>query len=181
MTPMPESTFEKIMRKSGVKPTSCKCQKCKQQCQTAPCIGTPEDMKRLIDAGYVYQLAVTGWGFGMLIGVHPEPVAMIAPDFDQERGCCTFFQDGLCTLHAKGLKPTEGRLSHHSQGGEGFKPQKSIGWQIAKEWLDAGWTDQKVEDVLVGAALVQAMKDSARLFAEEAAALQQQAPGEENY
>ncbi len=176
---MPESTFEKIMRKSGTKPSSCKCQKCKQQCMNSPCIGTPEDMKRLIDAGYADRLAPTQWAFGMLIGMHHEPVAMIAPQFDQERGCCTFLKDGLCTLHELGLKPTEGRLSNHVAGPTNFIPKKSIGWNVAKEWLDAGWDEERVEEVLVGAAIVQALKDSARLYAEEAAA--RLASSEENY
>ena len=28
-------------------------------------------------------------------------------------GACPFFKDGLCMLHDKGLKPTEGRLASH--------------------------------------------------------------------
>lgn len=49
---------------------------------------------------------------------------------------CTFFQDGLCELHAAGLKPTEGRLSHHTITMENLKFGMSLSWNVAKEWLD---------------------------------------------
>jgi hypothetical protein len=34
------STFENIIRKTGRKPVSCKCNVCKSQCSKAPCLGT---------------------------------------------------------------------------------------------------------------------------------------------
>ena len=49
---------------------------------------------------------------------------------------CTFYHDGLCELHDKGLKPTEGRLSHHSMRLDNWTPKKSISWNVAKEWED---------------------------------------------
>ena len=54
----------------------------------------------------------------------------------EENGYCTFFRDGLCELHDLGLKPTEGRLSHHSITKENFKFGKSLSWNVAKEWMD---------------------------------------------
>lgn len=48
---------------------------------------------------------------------------------------CIFYHNGLCELHDKGLKPTEGRLSHHSTRLDNFKASKSISWNVAKEWL----------------------------------------------
>jgi len=39
-------------------------------------------------------------------------------------------------LHDLGLKPTEGKLSHHSTKIEDFKANRSLSWLIAKEWLD---------------------------------------------
>lgn len=49
---------------------------------------------------------------------------------------CIFLRDGLCGLHDAGLKPTEGRLSHHSIRQENYKFNKSLSWNVAKEWLD---------------------------------------------
>lgn len=47
-----------------------------------------------------------------------------------------FHVDGLCELHDAGLKPTEGKLSHHSIRIDNFKASKSISWNVAKEWLN---------------------------------------------
>lgn len=62
------------------------------------------------------------------------PVPMIQAK--QEGDWCTFFNDGLCELHESGLKPTEGKLSHHSTRIDNFKPSKSISWNVAKEWMN---------------------------------------------
>lgn len=129
-----ETTFQKISRKSGRKPTECKCQECKSQCRIAPCLGTPEDITKLIAAGYEDRLSPTEWRAGMLMGVIDRPVNMIQAT--QEKGGCTFFKDGLCELHDKGLKPTEGRLSNHATRIDNFDPKKSLSWLIAKEWLE---------------------------------------------
>ena len=54
---MNESVYEKIIRKSGMKPVSCKCQLCKSQCRT-PCFGIPDDMKKIIEAGYINRVQI---------------------------------------------------------------------------------------------------------------------------
>lgn len=129
-----ETSLQRIMRKTGRKPIECKCQKCKQQCKT-PCLGTPEDILRLIKAGYKERLAITHWWVGIARGKLDFPVIMIQAR-QEENGYCTFFHDGLCELHDLGLKPTEGRLSHHSITKENFKFGKSLSWNVAKEWMD---------------------------------------------
>lgn len=68
------------------------------------------------------------------VGKIPYIVPMVQAK--QEAGGCTFFQDGLCELHAAGLKPTEGRLSHHTITMENLKFGMSLSWNVAKEWLD---------------------------------------------
>ena len=123
-------TINYIMQKSGRKPTACSCEKCKSQCHT-PCLGTPEDIERLIDAGYKNRLAPTEWLVGMLF--IDRPVLMLQAKI--ENGWCTFYHDGKCELHEQGLKPTEGKLSHHSIRIDNFDPKKSLSWLVAKEWL----------------------------------------------
>ena len=129
-----ETSLQRIMRKTGRRPIECKCQKCKQQCKT-PCLGTPEDILRLIKAGYKERLAITHWWVVIALGKLDFPVIMIQAR-QEENGYCTFFHDGLCELHDLGLKPTEGRLSHHSITKENFKFGKSLSWNVAKEWMD---------------------------------------------
>lgn len=129
-----ETTFSYIMRKSGRKPSSCDCEKCKCQCHT-PCLGTPEDILKLAQNGYADRLEITLWAFGMLVGLINEPIPMIQAR-RENNGWCTFYHDGKCELHEKGLKPTEGKLSHHSLKIDNWDPKKSISWLVAKEWLD---------------------------------------------
>jgi hypothetical protein len=128
-----ESTFSYIMRKSGRKPTVCGCKQCQSQCHT-PCLGTPEDIGKLIEAGYSDRLASTVWAVGLINGVTDKAVNMVQAR-QEDNGWCTFYHDGKCELHDKGLKPTEGRLSHHSLRQDNYNPKKSLSWLIAKEWL----------------------------------------------
>ncbi len=129
-----ETTLQHIIRRTGKKPISCKCKQCQQQCRTCPCLGTPADIERLIDAGYSEQLAETDWCVGKLVGAIPYPIPMVQA-IQTDTGCI-FFHDGLCELHDKGLKPTEGRLSHHSTQLEKFRFRNSIAWNVAKEWIN---------------------------------------------
>lgn len=76
----------------------------------------------------------------MMRGAVKRPVYMVQA-INTDTGCI-FFHDGLCELHDKGLKPTEGRLSHHSMTLENFTFRKSLSWNIAKEWLDINNADQ---------------------------------------
>jgi hypothetical protein len=129
-----ENQFQRIMRKTGRKPIQCKCKQCQQQCHT-PCLATPQDILKLIKAGYADRLSWTEWYAGMLIGVTDHPIGMVQATIVGD--WCTFFHNGLCELHDKGLKPTEGRLSHHSMKIDNFTPKKSISWNVAKEWEDS--------------------------------------------
>lgn len=141
-----ETTFQRIIRRTGKKPTQCKCKQCQQQCRTCPCLGTPANIERLIDAGYAVKLAITDWFVGQLFGSIQFPIPMVQPI--QTDSGCIFFHDGLCELHDRGLKPTEGRLSHHSTQPEQFRFRNSIAWNVAKEWIDERNSDtiQRIVD-----------------------------------
>lgn len=119
------------MRISGRKPCQCKCKKCKDQCHT-PCLGIPQDIERLIDAGYIDRLAPTCWGTAVMLGIDKEPVYMIQAK--TEGDFCTFYHDGLCELHDLGLKPTEGRLSYHTIKKDSIKFRKNVAYLVAHEW-----------------------------------------------
>ena len=106
-----------------MKPSNCKCNLCKTQCN-APCFGTPEDMMKIIGAGYSDRV----------MAVKVEGVQILAPLYDKDKKTCTFFNDGLCELHNSGLKPTVGKLSHHSTSLDKFNPKKSIHKFVMEEW-----------------------------------------------
>lgn len=130
---MSNAALERIMRATQRRPTECDCPHCRKQCMT-PCLGTPQDILRLIEAGYEEQLRMTFWCVGMLVGAIPFPVPMVQA-LQTPRGCI-FFDGRHCRLHALGLKPTEGRLSHHILTGENLHFGRSLGWNVAKEWLN---------------------------------------------
>lgn len=129
-----ETTFQKIIRRTGRKPIECKCSKCQSQCEAAPCLGTPEDIKKIIEAGYADKLMITDWHVGMVIGKMNRPIKMVQAEHTASG--CIFFKEGLCELHACGLKPTEGKLSHHSTTMESYTSRKSLSYNVAKEWED---------------------------------------------
>ena len=132
---MAETTFERIARVSQSKPTECHCKLCQQMCRT-PCLGTPEDIEQLIDAGYANRLQPTEWLVGAIVGLTPGPISMLQPR--TEKGWCTFYHDGRCELHDRGLKPTEGKLAHHTDPiVHGSQPTSlNVAWLVAKEWMD---------------------------------------------
>lgn len=104
---------------STLKETSCDCEECRSMCHR-PCWGTPKELKRLIDAGYSDRLMKDYWTEAN--GERTEILSPAlkghekqgAPFFPRSEKGCTFWKDGLCELHDLGLKPSEGRLAHHS-------------------------------------------------------------------
>ena len=124
---------EKISRATGRYPVSCNCPLCRQQCLT-PCLGTPQDIWRLIEAGYGSKLRLTYWAVGMLVGELSFPIPMVQA-LQTQHGC-VFWENGLCRLHDAGLKPTEGRLSHHLLAEDNFCFERSLSWNVAKEWIN---------------------------------------------
>lgn len=131
---MAENILQKIIRKTGRKPSECRCQACKNQCRT-PCLGTPQDILRLIEAGYLEKLKPTYWCVGMVLGKLDYSIAMVQA-IQTEEGWCIFHEDGLCQLHDFGLKPTEGRLSRHDIKAENYVFSKGLAYNVAKEWLN---------------------------------------------
>lgn len=131
---MLEKSFQKIMRKTGRKPVSCKCKACKEQCKV-PCLGTPEDIWALIEAGFNDKLFLTEWCVGLILGKLNYSIRMVQA-LQTDSGCVFRMTDGLCSLHDLGLKPTEGRLSHHSITKENFKFSRGLAYNVAQEWMD---------------------------------------------
>lgn len=83
-------------------------------CEEKPCHGTPEEIQRLIDAGYSNRLALY---FCQNYSLKPklEYVEYIAPSPLIEQRQCTFLKDKRCELHASGMKPLEGRVVWHGK------------------------------------------------------------------
>lgn len=127
-------TLNKISSSVGRNVSICSCDTCKSQCTRCSCLGTPGDIKNIIDAGFADRLSPTIWMAGIIMGATKLPVPMVQAKFIPGSGC-TFFKNGLCELHNLGLKPTEGKLSHHTVRMENIVPKLNLTWNVAKEWL----------------------------------------------
>lgn len=122
-----------ISQATGAKPTSCSCGSCKNMCRTQICIGTPNDMLTIANNGFAPYFTGTIWAAAVMIGI--RPVGMIQLRYDKARRCCSMLnEDGLCRLHALGIKPTEGVLSdmHQTNVHSGAKAVL----QVAAEWIN---------------------------------------------
>ena len=132
-----EEVFNRIANRIGKQPISCNCEKCRQMCQRTPCLGTPQDILAIIEAGYVDKVCYTEWAAGMYLGHIARPIPMVqikSISVGTKDGCCVFFHDGKCDLHESGLKPTEGRLSHHEVSVLELRKEYNLTYQVAIEW-----------------------------------------------
>lgn len=121
--------------------SNCDCEKCSFMCH-APCCGTPEDMQKLIDAGYAKRLMLDDLPGG------PDCIKPALKGYEgiqspwdvASREGCTFWKDGKCELHSLGLKPIQGKLSHHALNRE---ENDQIG-----RIIDESWEDHKGDEVI---------------------------------
>jgi hypothetical protein len=113
--------------------TECDCDQCKAMCHS-PCCGTPDEIRKIIDAGYGGRLCLDDWP-NEITDLHPALKGYegkTAPYQTMSREGCTFWIDGKCELHDKGLKPSGGKLAHHAQPMEEYR---EIMGKISKSWL----------------------------------------------
>lgn len=80
--------IQEISVKSGIRPSECSCEKCKNLCRT-PCLGTPEDINKLLEAGYGKRLNFDGYG-------NPCP-----------RNCCAKFNDFARRIKMRSIRGLE--------------------------------------------------------------------------
>lgn len=129
------------MNKLSIREESeCSCEICKGMCQR-PCWGTPEDIKKIIDAGFGDRLMADFWegsketndeDVEILCGALKGHEAMLAPFFPISKEGCSFFKNGLCELHDLKLKPIEGRLATCKDVPE--EKWESIHKNVMKTW-----------------------------------------------
>lgn len=132
-----EEIFERIANQVGRHDVSCNCERCRKMCERTPCLGTPHDILALIEAGYTDKLCYTEWASGIRLGFIKRPISMVQlKSIDSiVDGCCICYHDGKCELHENGLKPTEGKLSHHDVSERELLPQYNLTFQVASEWM----------------------------------------------
>jgi len=133
-----------------MKESECSCDACKKMCLHQPCLGTPLDILKIVEAGHGDKLAGSVWLTGIVTETHDKPVQMIQP-LKTEKGCAFLDEDCLCTLHDKGLKPTEGKIAHHSDKiVSDFK--ETINYKVAMSWIDENGFNNPVSMILKASA-----------------------------
>ena len=136
------------MNISELQDVECSCKVCQHMCEWHPCTSTPDDIERLIEAGFMHQLAEDRFEIEVpALEGHPElgnrwkTIRAILPavkgsEFElgpnPHHGECVFFNEGLCDLHAQGLKPTGGRKAscQRTMDGEGY----AIHRELIEQW-----------------------------------------------
>jgi hypothetical protein len=127
--------------KLNVKYSECDCKKCSSMCH-APCCGTPDDIEKLMNAGYGNRLMYDNLEGGetMLKPALKGYEGIRSPwETSNEEGC-TFWKEGKCELHDLGLKPSQGKLAHHSLTTE---QHAEIG-----EYVNNSWKNHKGDEVI---------------------------------
>jgi hypothetical protein len=71
---------------------------------------------------------------GVMLKKIPYPIPMV--QIEKGPNGCVFWENGLCKLHNNGMKPTEGKLSHHTITLENYIFELSLSWNVAKTWVD---------------------------------------------
>lgn len=93
--------------------SECSCGACQRMCERS-CWGTPDDIRKLIQAGFGSKLMLDWW-----IG-EEDNIYVLCPAETGHEGRsapswpgmgCILQKNGLCTIHASGLKPTEGKVA----------------------------------------------------------------------
>lgn len=114
--------------------TECQCKDCQEACQRTPCLGTPQDMQRLIERGHREHITWVDWCGGHEHGITSIPMLALRADFEERAaqqktfiefliasegfmgGTCPMWDrtTGLCKIHA--YKPTEGKMGNCHPG-----------------------------------------------------------------
>ncbi len=116
--------------------SECSCDKCAAMCDHRPCWGTPDEMRKIIEAGFGERLMRDYWSkpdaeIDILAPAIVGYEGQSAPWWPMGR--CTFLtDDGLCSLHDLGLKPIEGRLAHHDGGSKAVHRAVAMRWDTRK-------------------------------------------------
>jgi hypothetical protein len=131
----------------------CQCTKCQSMCWR-PCFGTPDDIQKLIEAGYEDRLCLDNHcGFeknaeiDLLSPALKGHESSFAPLMSGSPEGCTFLKDGKCELHDKGLKPSQGRKAIHNHRDTKEEEEKYTGGKLGAS-ISELWKDEKAQKMV---------------------------------
>jgi hypothetical protein len=108
-----------------LKESVCACTKCKSACLHSPCFPTPEEVNNLVALGYKKFLSPVVYSDAAFKALKDNMeevkfwLVVIPKSLNKgllaDKSCIMFnTTTGNCSLHKEGLKPFEGRHSHHT-------------------------------------------------------------------
>lgn len=121
-----------------------------------PCFGTVSDIKALIDAGYSDRLCLD-WNaadsdpdtdISFLTPALHDHEGKLSPSFPGSKKGCTFFKDGLCSLHTLKLKPLQGRTAIHSFNNKKLAEEVAKNHEEVKEHIMQDWKSKEGQDLV---------------------------------
>ena len=116
---------------------TCDCVQCRKMCEKSVCLPTPEQARVLIDRGYSDRLSIYEFHpTQKYIGPSPKSQEGQPQNSTLNDNGCTFYENGLCSLHDLGLKPYEGTIAHHDRD-----------WKTVRMDVLKTWTGKKFESV----------------------------------
>jgi hypothetical protein len=127
--------------------SECSCIACKACCLSSPCLGTPDDIKRIEDAGYE-NLSET-YVYDIIVNRLKKVRAITGISWEANgkpmMKCSMLTEKGLCKLHDSGLKPTEGKIigCHHST-----HDTQVIRHELLKSWDSKELTVDEVMQII---------------------------------
>ena len=126
----------------NLKETVCSCEVCVAMCEHRPCWGTPDEIEKIIDAGFANKLMLDYWVYqskkeigdinilcGAIVGYEKGNAPFIPI------GRCSFLmKNNRCKLHKLGLKPSEGRVADckDKKGGNSLHRKVAMTWRTKK-------------------------------------------------
>jgi Fe-S-cluster containining protein len=124
----------------------CSCESCKKMCEAHPCLGTPQEIIKLIKLGYAKRLMdIRYYDSKGEFGKRDMDIKIIMPaikGYEGKKGPlaiarfgrCTFLNNkGLCEIH--NVKPIEGRVTSHAcEGYDKFSHMDRLYLSIINMW-----------------------------------------------
>jgi hypothetical protein len=98
------------------------------------CLGTPEDIVRLINAGYAVLLRRLSVRVVLVNMQRILNIGMV--QLMSDSAGCALYKDGRCLVHDLGLKPTEGRYFIHPRSKAGEALMGTLTLAVVLEWIE---------------------------------------------
>lgn len=152
-------------------PVECSCGTCRMMCEYRPCWPTPQEARKMIDAGLAPKMMLDWWE-GERYDDGTEDIYILCPaavGFEGQRApggfmfsmpklTCNLLKSGLCSIHDSGFKPIEGRMAYHDGSRGDTHEATAESWNnreaqaLVLEWMKLvgylGWQRDDLESLM---------------------------------